>query len=279
MIRNKLLLFLWMFCIGCALFSCDSFASIKKPVKIAAKQRKKTKHQSDEADKNTPHALTAKVRMDLDSLIRVSIPNFGYRFQMEGDFNGDGKMEILTEHYVSQVTGEEMNKYFDGIDDFATEVELAVYRKPLSLLLSSDPAIATFRISDDPQLFGLKFLKNEGDLDGDGADELSYCISWADWSSVNQWYIASYKNGKWVTLYSFEMRDWQTPYLPDYYDKEGTFLSSNKVMIPAEDTANTRMERELLDFQGLVKKTGKRKIEVQSVTFQSEALKKVVILK
>jgi hypothetical protein len=261
----------------CFLFSCNSNSSAEKPKKVIAKPKKEVATTVDSNEQEVDES--ENVRMDLDSLIQVLKPNFGYRFQVEGDFDGDGKTELLTEHYVSQITGKEMNKYFDDLDEYATEVDLATYREPFSFVSSSNPLVKDLEISKAAQLFGLKLLKNEGDLDGDGADELSYVISWADWSSVNYWHIVSYKKGKWVTLYSFEMRDWQTPYLPEYHDENKTFLTANKVSIPLEDTLNLRMEKELLEFEGLVKKVKPGKIAVTCMNQQSDEVTKMVTLK
>lgn len=278
--RNKR--FYWVICLAipCVLYACGSNASVKKPRKTDPKQELTAKDKSaEEGVADNQPAEPAAVRMDLDSLIRVSKPNFGYRFQVEGDFDGDGKKELLTEHYISQVTGKEMNKYFDDIEEYGTEVELTTYRKPFSLVSSDNPLIKDLEISKDAQLFGLKLLKNEGDLDGDGADELSYVVSWADWSSVNYWYIVSFKKGKWRELYSFEIRDYQTPYLPEYYDEQGTFLKSNKVSIPAEDTMNIRMEKELLEFKGLVKKIKPGKVQITFSNWDASEETKLVTLK
>src|SRR3990172_5954494 len=41
-------------------------------------------------------------------------PIFGYRFVIDGDFNGDGKKEKLIEHFVSTNNNKEISKFYNG---------------------------------------------------------------------------------------------------------------------------------------------------------------------
>lgn len=188
-------------------------------------------------------------------------PVFGYRFVIEGDFDGDGKREALTEHYVSTLDNNETDKFYEDMD-YDELVALTVKKAPYSFLLSDNPLIDTMRISTNAQQFGLAYLKNEGDLNGDGTDEISYVINYADWSSSNTWHIATYKNGQWQTLYRFAIWDWQLPDLPDTHNRYGLFGLEDKTIIPANDTLNRRIEQNLLDFEGLVKKMENNRIRI-----------------
>ena len=185
---------------------------------------------------------------------------FGYRFVITGDFDGDGKTEQLFEHYFSRRDNKETNKFYDGLD-YGDAVWLALEKDVCVFLTSNNPQIDTLHIAEG-QLFGLSYLKNEGDLDGDGGDEISFVIDWADWSNLNTYVIMTYKKGKWEKLYSFGIWDWQLPELPYMTNQYGLFGTEGKIVIPENDTINTLIEKELHEFKGLVRKIKTNKIEV-----------------
>jgi hypothetical protein len=162
-------------------------------------------------------------------------PDFGYRFIIHGDFNGDGKKEKLVEHYFSALDHKETNKFYYDIE-YDSMVVLAMRKEPFSFVLCDDKVIDTLRISSARQLFGLSYLKSEGDLNGDGGDEISYVVDFADWSSLNTWYIMTYTDDKWKKLYSFPIWDWQ--------------LTNFDVPTPKEE------------FKGLVQKIATNKIQI-----------------
>lgn len=189
-------------------------------------------------------------------------PVAGYRFVIKGDFDGDGKQETLTEHYISLIDRQETNKGYDGLPEYDQLVALTIKKQPYAFVMASKPAIDTLRISSDPQLLGLSYLKNEGDLDGDGADELSYVVDWADYSSGNTWHIMSYKNRHWKELYSFAIWDWQLPDLPQAMSEYELSGQEGKNAVPESDTLNVLLQEQLDAFPGLVKKMGGGKIMV-----------------
>ncbi|MDA3779540.1 MAG: hypothetical protein PF487_04850 [Bacteroidales bacterium] len=137
------------------------------------------------------------------------IPILGNRFSIIGDFNGDGKKESLFEHYISKIDNKETNKSYANAIEYDELVKLICKKEPMSFLSSNNLKIDTLNISAGKQLFGLMFLKNEGDLDGDNADEVSYIVDWADWSNLNTYHIMSYKNNKWVELGTFPILEFQ----------------------------------------------------------------------
>jgi len=100
-------------------------------------------------------------------------PEFGYRFSIRGDFNGDGKLERLTERYFSLLENSESPKYYE-VESYDELVGIAITKDPLSYLECSNPEIDSLFISNSGQLFGLSHLKNVGDLNEDGGDEISY---------------------------------------------------------------------------------------------------------
>lgn len=189
-------------------------------------------------------------------------PVLGYRFIISGDFDGDKKKENLIEHFFSSIDNKETNKFYDGLEDHSQEVALTIKKKPYSFVSSNNKRLDTLHISSGGQLLGLSYLKNEGDLNGDGTDEVSYVVNWADWSSTNTWHLVTYKNKKWTALYSFPIWDWQLPDLPETFNQYGFFGLENKIINTTNDTVNNRLEKELVNFKGLVKKIRTNKIQV-----------------
>ena len=145
----------------------------------------------------------------IDSSSQVMIPVLGDRMTVSGDFDGDGKQEELVEHYISQLSQKETNKAYENDIEYSEFVGLIIKKKPQSFFTSDNKEIDTLHISSNPHLFGILFLKNEGDLNNDGKDELSYVIDWADWSNLNTYHIVSFINQKWTEVYSFSIWEWQ----------------------------------------------------------------------
>jgi hypothetical protein len=191
------------------------------------------------------------------------VPVFGYRFVVSGDFNGDGKQEMLVEHYVSGKDNKETNKYYDGLSDYGQLVELTIEKEAISYVLCDNAVVDTLHISSGGQLLGLSYLKNEGDLNGDGTDELSYVVNWADWSSINTSYLMTYKNGKWEKLYEFGIWDWQLPNLPYANNNYGFFGVESVDVNTKNDSINKIAESELNNFEGFITKKSNNHIEVR----------------
>jgi len=189
-------------------------------------------------------------------------PVFGYRFIITGDFDGDGMKDTLTEHFMSRTDHKEIDKFhYNSADSGWIKYALADSirsKKPISILVSNNSRIKPLLIDSTRESFGLAYLKNQGDLNGDGGDEISYVVNWADASSVNFCSIITYKNHRWKNLYHFQIRDWQIPDLPEINDQyRATGMLKN-----IADTTNQRLERELSAFKGFVKKVAKNKIQI-----------------
>lgn len=133
-------------------------------------------------------------------------PVLGYRFIISGDFDGDGKKESLIEHFYSKLDNKPTNKFYENLPDYNKLITLLCLKQPMSFLNSDNKRIDTLHI-DGYTNFGLSYLKNEGDLNGDGTDEVSYVVDWADRSNSNAWNLVTYKNNKWIELYSFPIWD------------------------------------------------------------------------
>jgi hypothetical protein len=198
----------------------------------------------------------------LQSNLKNIKPVFGYRFVISGDFDGDGKKENLIEHFYSASDNKETNKFYDSLSDYDQLVALTIKKKPYSFVISDNTSIDTLHIAFGGQLLGLSYLKNEGDLNGDGTDEVSYVVSWADWSNLNTWHIMSYKNNKWIQVYSFPIWDWQLPDLPETFNQYGPFGLENKIINTTNDTADDEIQQQLKEFKGLVKKIKTNEIQI-----------------
>jgi hypothetical protein len=136
---------------------------------------------------------------------------FGNRCEIEGDFDGDGKTDELIEHYFDAITKKEVSKFIEDMDD----ADRTTLISPQSFMLSTNSNIDTLHIASGGQVSGVLFIKNEGDLNGDNRDEISYVIHWADWSSLNKWHIITYRNNKWEDLITFPISEWQLDRLPE----------------------------------------------------------------
>jgi hypothetical protein len=188
-------------------------------------------------------------------------PIFGYRFVIKGDFNGDGKKETLTELFYSGTEGKETNKFYENIP-YDSLVALTVSKMPASFAVSSDPSIDTLNVAAEAQLLGIAFMKNEGDLDGDGGDEVSYVVNWADWSNLNSCKLVSYKKNKWVQLFEFDIWDWQLPEIPATA-REYSIAGLGELHVTGNDSILLQMEKDLASFEGFIKKLDENRIRVR----------------
>jgi len=176
-------------------------------------------------------------------------PVWGYRFNITGDFNGDGRADTLTEHFYSRRDKRETNKFYTGLDDVFSMCDSVHAKNVLAYVSCSDPGIAadTFYVSEAYGL-GVLFLQNEGDLDGDGGDEVSAVFSFEQMSSINSCTIFTLKNGRWKELLGFEIREWEIPPTPSSGLAYGLFGNSGTYTTPPEDTLYQSMEKELMSF-------------------------------
>lgn len=252
-----------LFLVLTLLFGCDNSTHFNS--------RKKT--LQTEASKINTNGDTLKSSSD-----KVK-PIFGYRFIIIGDFNGDGKQEKLIEHYYSQLDNQETNKFYENLTEYDNLVERTIKKQPFSFVISDNKLIDTLNVSSHEQQFGLSYLKNEGDLNGDGTDEISYVVNSADWSNCNTWHIMTLKNNTWRKLYSFSIWDWQLPDLPGTFNQYGLMGLENKIIDSKNDTINQELEKALNNFQGLVKKIKTNKIEIVFSNKEAELDTMIVDLK
>ena len=162
---------------------------------------------------------------------------------ISGDFDGDGKEDKLKESLVSSVN----NKAIDVLPhlEYDSLVALIHTKKPVLSLQSVEKNIPELTLTKEAS-FGVMWIKNEGDLNQDGTDEISVVIDWADWSQVNSCIVYSLKKDKWVEYAKFEVREWQIS--PDvdfrgfisknekgFYEVLTFDSETNEVLIPLDD--------------------------------------------
>jgi len=169
---------------------------------------------------------------------------WGYRFHIKGDFDGDGRQEVLTEKLISTRTGQEIAKFCgfeedDGPDCYWTW-RINQFRQPKCLLHCSNPAIADFaKTADSIGTIGLIALQNVGDLNGDRTDEIMYIEDWGGCNSgIRHGNLATYKNGVWKIIIGFETRLGVFPYFEEEWEAVVTPRDLSKPAVK-------RFEREL----------------------------------
>lgn len=204
-----------------------------------------------ETKKEKKHKKKHAPAENLGALAEQEPTLFGYRFSITGDFDGDGKKETLTECFISKINGQELDQFLAADDEEGRNIYRIERWQAFSFLTSSNRKIDTLFFELDNPAYGLAYLKNEGDLDGDGADEISYVIRWADVSNLNTCHVVSFKNQQWIHLYSFPIWDWQLPELPIYATQAEWKRNATQ--------SNTKLNQR---FAGLIKKIRPREFEI-----------------
>lgn len=139
-------------------------------------------------------------------------PIWGNRLRIEADVNGDGRNDTLIERFVDPATGKETNKFLE--DASYDTLNARIWRmNPECSVRCSDTSVHDLPIRKG-ECFGLLWLRNEGDLNRDGREEIGWVGHWADYSNVNTYHIASWNAHEWLELASFNMWEWQLPDLP-----------------------------------------------------------------
>jgi len=173
----------------------------------------------------------------------IGKPIWGYRFVLIGDFDGNNLQDTLIERYVDAKTHQETNKFFENVDILDYQDGVVGTHEFYSYMVSN-LLIDTFPYTS---VLGVSYAETIGDIDGDGADEIGILANNADISSVNTYRIYTYKNG-WKLYYSFEVRDWEFPALPEYNVMYGLFGAMDKVVIK-DSTQNEAIEEALKKYR------------------------------
>ena len=122
---------------------------------------------------------------------KISYPNWlaasegGLRVQ--GDFDGDGNTELLTETIYDQVQHSTMPAIPIGLN-------YELYGNCITLLYDSNSQLAPLVLENAK--WGLLILINEGNIDGINGDELGILLRWPQ-SCWHGYYLYGYQNGEW----------------------------------------------------------------------------------
>jgi len=159
---------------------------------------------------------------------------FGHRFAAIADVNGDGRQDTVREVYWSRTLGREAAKFLADAP-YDTLVQRAGELEPLVVLRWGGEPADTLPVSSG---FGLALLVNEGDLDGDGAEELGYVPDNADWSNRTTYHVTGLRNGQWHELFAFPIWEWQLNDVPGNTRAYGLIGQTGRAI----DTVSTGFE-------------------------------------
>lgn len=204
--------------------------------------------------------------------IKINLKDeWGFRFNILCDYNGDSKIDTVREIVLNSQTQFEIPKWYEKLDTNLDEMDqilaLSANKHPISYLIGNNKD--TFLLGQHDQLLGLAFLKNEGDLDGIAGDELSYVNEYVDYSNCNSVHIISFKKGKWIELYSFSIHETDLPELPiiksinELYNEKGKY----------------KYHKYIKSFKGFVKKIKKNVIKIDCLNEEAELVSKIINLK
>lgn len=178
-----------------------------------------------------PSDLTNDVKYD--SLLLKTI---------KGDFNGDRIEDILKERLITSIDNKSIRRL--PKIEYDSLVELIYRKKPILSLQSENNTIPELILSKNAS-FGLLWIKNEGDLNNDGSDEISLVIDWADWSAVNTCIVYSLQNGEWTEFAKFGVREWQITNNPKF----NGFIQENASGDFKVSTFNSEMNEKLIPLE------------------------------
>lgn len=208
----------WIFIIILLFLSCSNTKS--EPTEISFN----TKHETQAPDSNQFQILEKEVII--------------------GDFDGDGTIESLQETFISLLDSSSIPKYYFETQETFEKKQKEIYDlKPNLTLSSSNPKIEELLLSKHKRILGTAWLKNEGDLNNDGNDEISVVIDWADWSSVNHCMIYTFKDEKWNELLKFQIHDWE--FIENNFNGFIINLGNGKIVVKTFDEDINRIEKEI----------------------------------
>ncbi len=164
------------------------------------------------------------------TVLRVAVPTtpyWGYRFKVEGDFDGNGTKEMLYERFYSQKSKHETYKYLKADNangyDCTASLQDNDAKKAMSYMVCSDSTIRRMSIgvcSNANAVFGISFMKNVGDLNGDGTDELVYMDDRGCTTDPRFFYLLTYKDGEWKKTRQWRSKFGKLPVLPEVRQKD-----------------------------------------------------------
>jgi hypothetical protein len=122
-----------------------------------------------------------------------------------GDFDGDAQPDTLAEHYISKLTGEEIDSAADPFqNEWETVVKWFYHQQVRVLLKFHKSSMDTLPLGT---AHGLYCLINIGDINEDRIDEIAFVVDQLDVSHLNSCAIYSLCGEKWVELKQFEIHE------------------------------------------------------------------------
>ncbi|MCC6460689.1 MAG: hypothetical protein IT260_09495 [Saprospiraceae bacterium] len=191
-------------------------------------------------------------------------PIWGYRFRVAGDFNGDGRIDTLAEYFRDSLNRFEIPKCYEGMD-YMDLWHIMAAKQPAVGLQSSHPSIPPFVPASASNSLGFVYVHNEGDLNGDGTDELGYVVGWLDASSLNTCHILSLRANRWEELAHFRVREWAIPPLPEVALSYGFMGADGISTNTTNERLNRQRDRALRQFSFITGRTRKGVIRVKTL--------------
>ncbi len=192
----------------------------------------------------------------------------GHRFRVVASLGTEGLPDTLLEHFCSGHDHSEVAKYVADLS-YDSLVSRAFRLDPEIFVTSTNEGLDTLFIRKGGGAFGLAILMNEGDLDGDGRDEIGYVLDNADWSNTNTYVVVSYRNDAWTELFRFAIWDWQLPNLPDA-EREYGIIGQTGRHVHEVDGSMSSVDLVLPVRPGLVKvigNVGEATLDTMELTF------------
>lgn len=186
------------------------------------------------------------LKIKADSLLRISEPIMGYRFNITGDFDGDRKTDILQERFTDSLYKDEAAKYYTSTDtlfDYNDVSLLNLYFNNRSFLEWKEKKL---KLSGGH--LGFHYIENCGDINDDGKDEIIVLKQWDDFSNMNTAYVYTFNNDKWNEIYTIPVWEWQFPPTPSGSMIPG-ILGNFEYGITEDEKDNAALEEQLKAYK------------------------------
>lgn len=159
---------------------------------------------ASEETSNKPPVVTPSISIPKDTIVPKK--EFGDRYSIVGDFNGDKISDTVYESYISSLTHKETYKILDD-QDWENNMDLIVKNSPVTRLYTTIPNVDTFLVTMQDQQSGLFHYRNLGDINNDGKDEIGYAIKWLDYSNLNTYHVITLQGNKFEELFHFKINE------------------------------------------------------------------------